>query len=395
MAKQLNRRELYDLVWSTPMRALAAQFGISDVGLKKTCARAAIPTPDRGYWAKKEAGKQTFQVALPKRAPGMNDEVVVARGSDHWYSATEQELLDPLPSPPAFPEPLDEVRKRIAEVVGEVVVPRKVQIWHPTIDQLLKEDERRREQQRLADYPTSWNHPLFDSPLERRRLRILNSLFFAVAKMNGKPTFSRHEPRSMYVTFFQQHVGITLDQQVQPRRGRTAAKQLGSHDDAKLALSILHGLGSGEKRVTWQDDDGSKLETHMPTIAVEVILTAELRYRESAIHRYEWRVKRKAELEEKERQRQIEAERAEKARQRRIEQARIDRLLKDAAAFQQANEIRKYVEVLQCVSASKELSSSEEFNQWSEWALAQADRIDPAVSGKFAAAMQDEEDDRS
>jgi hypothetical protein len=58
MATQVSRQELYDLVWSTPMRALAAQFGISDVGLQKTCARAMIPTPDRGYWP---------------RTPGSND----------------------------------------------------------------------------------------------------------------------------------------------------------------------------------------------------------------------------------------------------------------------------------------------------------------------------------
>ena len=392
MAKHLCRQELYDLGWSTPMRTLAAQFEVSDVGLKKTCARAAIPTPDRGYWAKKEAGKETFQVALPKRPPGMSDEVVVARGSTHWYyGLTEQELLDPLPSPPEFPEPIEEVRGRIAAVVGAVAVPRKVKRWHPAIDDLLQEDERRREQQRVATYQTSWNNPLFDSPFERRRLRILNALFFAIARMNGKPTISRHEPRSIHVSFYQQPVGITLDKPAQPRRGHVGSKQLGLNDDAKISLSILHSRGSGEKRATWQDDE-TKLEAHMTEIAVELILTAELQYREGAIRQYEWRVERRAELEEKERQRKIEAERAERARQRRIEQARIDRLLKDAAAFQQANEIRKYVETLRSVRASKELSSSEEFDQWSEWGSVQADRIDPAIGGKFVAAMQDEED---
>jgi len=393
MAKQLCRQELYDLVWSTPMKTLAAQFGISDAGLKKTCARAAIPAPDRGYWAKKAAGKETFQVALPKRAPGMSDEVVVARGSNYWYyDATDQNLLEPLPSPPEFPEPIEEVRERIAAVVGVVTVPRKVKRWHPAIDDLLQEDERRREQQRVATYQSSWNNPLFDSPFERRRLRILNAVFLAVGRINGKPTISRHEPRSIHVSFYQQHVGITLDKPAQPRRGHVATKQRGLNDDAKLSLSILHSRGSGEKRATWQDDDGSKLEARMTEIAVELILTAELQYREGAIHQYEWRVKRRTELEEKERQRKIEAERAERARLRRMEQARIDRLLKDAAAFQQANEIRKYVEALRSVRSSRELSSWEDFEQWSEWALAQADRIDPAIGGAFLAAIQDEED---
>jgi hypothetical protein len=60
------------------MKALSARFGISDVALKKTCARAEIPTPERGYSAKKDAGKSTLQEALPERPPGMADEVVVA-----------------------------------------------------------------------------------------------------------------------------------------------------------------------------------------------------------------------------------------------------------------------------------------------------------------------------
>jgi hypothetical protein len=35
----LTRAELYDLVWETPTSHLAKQFGLSDVGLAKTCTR--------------------------------------------------------------------------------------------------------------------------------------------------------------------------------------------------------------------------------------------------------------------------------------------------------------------------------------------------------------------
>jgi hypothetical protein len=102
----------------------------------------------------------------------------------------------------------------------------------------------------------------------------------------------------------------------------------------------------------WQDDDEKgKLETHMTEIAVEVILTAEIQYREMAVQQYRLRVERRAQHEEEERQRKLAAERAEKERIRRIEQARIDRLLKDAAAFQQAAEIRKYVETIRLTPA--------------------------------------------
>ena len=124
---------------------------------------------------------------------------------------------------------------------------------------------------------------------------------------------------------------------------------------------------------------------------IQVVLTAEIQYRDGALRKYEWRVQRKAELEEQERRRKLEAERAEKERQRRIEEGRVNRLLRDAAAFQQAGTIRQYVEAIRSAQLRDAASVTEEFEQWSRWALAQADRIDPSVGDRFLAAMQDEE----
>jgi hypothetical protein len=71
---------------SEPMKNLAPRFQISDVALRKTCLRAGIPTPERGHWALKEAGKKTFQPPLPERAPGMGEMVRIANGGKHRYA---------------------------------------------------------------------------------------------------------------------------------------------------------------------------------------------------------------------------------------------------------------------------------------------------------------------
>jgi hypothetical protein len=177
MAERLSREELYELVWSQPLRTLSARFRISDVALKKTCLKAAIPTPERGYWARKDAGQKVAQAALPRRPPGMDNDVLVAGGGTWWYrEETKGELHTQLPQPPEFPERIETVRERIARVIGRMSVPRSVQTWHPLIDALLKEDERRREQLRSDPYPMSWNKPKFDTPPGRRGLRILNSM---------------------------------------------------------------------------------------------------------------------------------------------------------------------------------------------------------------------------
>src|SRR5690349_19734784 len=70
----LSREDLYELVWSKPMRDLAADFGISDVGLAKRCRRLGIPVPGRGYWARVDAGQQPHRPKLPKREPHWFDD---------------------------------------------------------------------------------------------------------------------------------------------------------------------------------------------------------------------------------------------------------------------------------------------------------------------------------
>jgi hypothetical protein len=63
---EVSRQELYELVWETPTRHLCKRFGLSDVGLAKTCQRFDIPRPSYGYWAKKAAGGKVKRVPLSR-----------------------------------------------------------------------------------------------------------------------------------------------------------------------------------------------------------------------------------------------------------------------------------------------------------------------------------------
>jgi hypothetical protein len=139
----------------------------------------------------------------------MDDEVLIGAGKGYWHSGwSEEELLGPLPSPPEFEEPIERVRERISKTVGKVTVPREVRIWHPTVEKLLKEDEQRRERQRASSFPSSWGAPRFDTPFERRRLRVLNAVVLALGMMSGKSSISDHEGRSIHVTVHQRHIAI-------------------------------------------------------------------------------------------------------------------------------------------------------------------------------------------
>ena len=64
MRNDLSREELFALVWEKPVLQIAKDLGVSDVALRKRCARLQVPTPPRGYWAKIEAGKRPAKPAL-------------------------------------------------------------------------------------------------------------------------------------------------------------------------------------------------------------------------------------------------------------------------------------------------------------------------------------------
>lgn len=64
--KTFTRQQLYELVWQRPLRDVARELGISDVGLGKACRRLAIPLPGRGYWAKVAARQNLTPIPLPK-----------------------------------------------------------------------------------------------------------------------------------------------------------------------------------------------------------------------------------------------------------------------------------------------------------------------------------------
>ncbi len=62
---KLRREELYEKVWTTPIRKLAPEFGLSDVGLAKICKKHQIPRPGLGYWRRVELGQKPPRTPLP------------------------------------------------------------------------------------------------------------------------------------------------------------------------------------------------------------------------------------------------------------------------------------------------------------------------------------------
>lgn len=370
----LSRNALYDLVWSQPIRALAPSFNLSDVGLRKVCVRAHIPLPERGHWAKLAAGKLAKRRPLPPRPPGVHEQIALGR-EQHWLSLRdpEAELAKPPPEEPKFAEPFDALRERIERAVGRTRPVVDLNGASPSVARLLADDERRRAKQAASPYPFSWDAPLFDSPFERRRLRIINAIARTLAAHDGSLKASGKEGRYLLARVGQTDIQVELDHpQAKPDRwGNPCAR---SGPVGPLKVTIRPGINAKSFQATWSDDERGKLETKLREIVIAILLAGEECYRDAQVRQFEWLVKRRAEMQAEQIRLIEEARQKEEARSRKEARERQRVLFRQARDWRLAQDIRSFIRE---ATMHPEWSSDAEACQWTEWALAEADSIDP------------------
>ncbi|WP_340671068.1 hypothetical protein [Bradyrhizobium ottawaense] len=384
MDAEFARKELYDLVWSQPMRTVAASLGISDVALAKHCQKADIPVPNRGYWAKKQSGKPTVQIALPPRFPGASDRIGQTKYNNYWDPDWAEKFKDiTIPPAPTFDEDLCSVEERCRKLVGDIRCRRKFEPAHPLVAKLLAHDEERRKEF------TKWHYnscaPKYDGGTARRRLLIINALFLAATRLGCRPSMNTskyvEEPggnRDLWITIGQAHVGFTIEP--------IKSKKVGHSD--RLCLSFgSERLGTKTNRC-WQDNNESQLENQLTEILVQMLLTAETSYRDRLVQRREWIINRRSEAEAELKRQLDEAERKARELQERLERERIRRLLSQAKALDRANQIRTYVESARLRFAEVPMTQAE-FEKWASWAQREADRIDPLKNGTIGLTIKE------
>lgn len=371
MPRRFTRRELYDLVWSEPMRDIAAKFGMSDVGIAKACRNASIPVPPRGYWNKKKAGHKVFQLPLSPREPGHSDTVVIG-GDRYWSSGVD--VNGPEPRLPVFDEPIDAVRARIERRTRPIIIRSDFSFAHPAIRKILDKDDELREKQKRF----SWYAPLFDSPVQQRRLRILNAILLAVSANGGSGRIQGDKAAETFVKIGSTHLTLLLES-ASSRKGAKEAEKADKLDRLRLMLRL-----NGTPRVLAEDTSGKRIEQQLRAVFIELLVAAEQKYRDQALGEHNWQLELRRRAVEDAAKARAEAERREKERLAALEKARVERLLDEADALQKATLIRSYVDQVRALN--ERLSSkipASELNQWTLWALAQADRIDPISSRRF------------
>lgn len=371
MVHQLTRTELYDLVWSEPMTKIAKRLGISDVGLAKACRRAGIPVPERGYWAKSQHGKKVQRKPLPPTKPDELETIVIA---------------PPEPKPPA---PKLELPPDVQRQVEQESAPeRRIQVAktlsnpHHIIGAWLEQERRSQAWERGLS--PGLNFPRrYVTPLEKRRLRILSTLFKELEKRGYKMTL---ETTNIYAVCAcqgdekiefglterqqQRRVELTKEERRDPlniRSGRTCKQVREATGELVFRIRTLQYSSAQSE---WRDTPDRPLDDQLNEIIVGFIVASELLRR------------RRLERQEAERRyAEAERERWKQEERRQAEEKRVQELLQRVTAWRQAAEIRAYVQAVRTAAGTARRDIDEtRLAEWASWALTQADRLDPLVT---------------
>lgn len=195
---RLRREDLYEQVWSTPLRSLAQRYGLSDVGLAKLCKRMTVPVPGRGYWAKKAAGKPVKQVPLP---PLPSNAMNVQREVQLRPRPTAEERAAPVGGVAAQAE-FESKPENLIVVSNDLRSP------HPLVRKTMEalKGKARRDQVYLGN----WREPHLDVQVSydmlNRALRVMDALVKALAERGWKVALGTGDDRKSYALVLGQRV---------------------------------------------------------------------------------------------------------------------------------------------------------------------------------------------
>lgn len=371
---RVTREQLYELAWSAPMTQLAAELKMTGSGLAQALRANGIPLPERGYWNKLQAGKPARRIPLPPRNAGQ-DALLPVHGTlaERFRSEpTEPENPEGPFASAAVPEDLEQLRLDTLKDVGKVTVSPKLERPHRALNALLRQDERRREKIAAARFPNWERAPEFDTPDQVRKLRIANALMLTLARLGHGCQLWGSEPAPSFCARVGDHEVIVRIHRPGEKldRFRNHGAPVPPPSKSPLQIELLGRLPAGFER-SWQDGE-EKLERHLAKVAAAIVAAGEARYRFSIAERLEhiahmnaWREERRQEALAKR------------------NQERLAALHRSAELLRSANDLRTLIAAVRAaiVNGRRELDPAV-LSEWEAWAAAEADRIDPVVSGQ-------------
>lgn len=311
--RHLSRQQLYDLVWMKPMTEVAAELGISDVGLKKICRRHRVPAPFRGYWARLTAGQQPTRPALPPLRKDERD-VIIIRGAFRHNLPPDVRVAE------------QQARDREAHPENKIAINKDIDGLGSFASRLLRAIRRtRRDYRGIASVNRADGLSVALAPENAERAAfILDALYKAAESRGYHITRGGNLLVDGATLRFQLHEkvdSIPLKPGIKGRPSRIARyMEWKKRNDpewdfvatGRLVLTLIAAHGEGIRRI-WSDGKRQRIEDCLNDVLTSVVAcaAAETAWQEEQTRREaKW---------EKERQRRVETERLHLREERRWE----------------------------------------------------------------------------
>ncbi len=347
-------KDLYEAIWIKPVRMLAIEWGLSDVGLAKVCRKHGIPLPPLGHWSKVAVGRGV------KRPPleGDPDLMITIQG----MPSLKKTVLSA--------EGKTKLKPALAAISRErELAIAKLAKWTQKTEKALhrKPDS--------SGFISCWKETFRASVSEAQVSRAI-SLFDKIEKAltEGGMTWDM-DSKSQYVVGKMYGETVSFELKELYKRTEHIEKHPTSRwlDRKTYTYQFLGDLtlridGYYEGRKSWSDGKTQRIEEKLPEI-IEGLLAAAESMRQRTLEREEQQ-KRWAE----------EARiRAEKERVAREEKAFFDATLKEAEDWTQANKIRQYATHLRNLISDHKIELTDAGEQWLSRIEDAARKHDPAL----------------
>ncbi len=363
---ELRRDALYEQVWTTPISRLAQTYGLSDNGLRKICRKLHVPTPGRGYWAKRQHGRDVVPTPLPERPEDAPDTHVI-----HLRPvASEDKARD---EPPAAKVAHAPVLK-----VPPITVPSRLRAPHPLVARTREAFKEAVTDQYGRRCPAEGLHVMVGPDQVRRALRILNALLKGAERLGFDigTTPGRRRAQS-YFAIEDERVYFRMTERLRreehtadPAEPSWAQRKWDYFLTGRLRIELVGAHGPGRKR--WSDGTRQRLEDQLASVLEGAYAAAQgaKRWREEIERR-----ERAWEAERRRKQEAAERQAAEAARRRALEA--------QAHRWTQSQALSAYLDAVkrQADAATLPPDAQKAYEAWMAWARKHARRLDPLSDG--------------
>lgn len=363
----IEREELYERVWKTPMYRLAAEYGISDVGLKKVCKKLRIPTPPRGYWVRLEHGWKIKPEPLPK----------LKAGDPTQYFLKQRPLEKPV-EPHMPSEEAQEVIARLKDALP-IRVPATLRKPH----RLIAATNERLKKARPDQYGMlqAWADGCVNMKVGpnsvKRALIIMNTIVKFLESQNIEViSHENNRKKATSIKLFDETVSFGIKDRSRRHTRKPEDKKSWQSDwyfvpIGELTLFIDDGFGIGY-RTQWSDAKSRKVEDALNDFIVELVVAADSK-RQATQKRLDCR--RRA---DESRRRMAEIQ-----RQAEAEADRLKHLEQLADRWTQSAHLKNFITAAEQHVASMALSEAErrQFEMWVWWANKHVEKLNPLSDG--------------